>query len=182
MLAVQEGKVAELGSLFHRHQRALFRYFYHLSRDQQMSEDLVQEVFIRLLRSAGTYRPGGSFQSWMYQIGRSAYIDLLRKKKPEAQLPQMGEEGREFEPASGERGPEELAQADQEVVLVRQALDKLPPEKRELLIMTRYQELSYSQIAEITNSEVATVKVRIHRALEALRREYRKLNGEEAVA
>lgn len=182
MLSVQQGEVKDLAVLFHRHQRGLFRYFFHMSRDQQLAEDLVQDVFIRMLRSAATYRPGGAFQAWMYQIARSAFIDQMRKKKPEAALPQFGEEGREMEPAFAGLGPDGHAQLEQEIDLVRKALDRLPADKKELLVMTRYQELSYSQIAEITNSEVATVKVRIHRALEALRREYKRISGEEVLA
>jgi RNA polymerase sigma-70 factor (ECF subfamily) len=176
MQLVQQGEVKELAVLFQRHQRALFRYFYHLSRDQAMSEDLVQDVFVRLLRSAGTYRAGGSFQSWLYQVARSAFIDQARKRKPEAPL--VPEEGSSVEPVSLAAGPEQTVRIEQEADLVRAALDRLPADKRELLVMTRYQELTYSEIAEITNAEVATVKVRIHRAVEALRREYRRLSGE----
>lgn len=176
MQSVQQGEVQELAILFQRHQRGLFRYFYHLSRDQAMSEDLVQDVFVRLLRSSGTYRAGGSFQSWLYQVARSAFIDQARKRKPEAPL--VPETGSPVEPISPAAGPEQTVRVEQEADLVRAALDRLPADKRELLVMTRYQELTYSEIAEITNAEVATVKVRIHRAVEALRREYRRLSGE----
>jgi RNA polymerase sigma factor (sigma-70 family) len=178
MLAVQQGKKEQLGVLFQRHQRGLFRYFFHLTRHQSMSEDLVQESFVRILRSAATFRPGGSFPSWMYQVARSAYFDQMRKKVVHGEVPLFGPEDGVGTPSDA-AGPESIAVNEQEAALIRHALDRLSAEKRELLIMTRYQDLSYSEIAAITNCEVATVKVRIHRALDALRKEYRNLTQKE---
>ena len=83
MSAVTAGAVSKLAILFERHHRALYRYFISMTRDPQTSEDLVQDVFFRILRYRATYDPQQSFPAWMYQIARNAHIDQARKRRLE---------------------------------------------------------------------------------------------------
>src|SRR5439155_26049781 len=92
MQDVRGGNVGRLELLFDRHHRALFRYFLHLTSDRALSEDLVQDVFFRILKYRHTYQPETSFRAWMYQIGRNAYLDELGKRKPEVALPENAAE------------------------------------------------------------------------------------------
>ena len=175
MLEVRAGDVGKLETLFERYYRALFHYFLHLTSNRAVSEDLVQEVFFRILKYRLTYQPETSFRAWLFQVGRNVHLDWARRQKPEVELPDEFVE---------QRGPDALpdrqAQSKQEAVLLRRALAALPREKREVLIMSRFLELKYEDIASILKCEVGTVKVRVYRALRDLSERFFALSGERA--
>ena len=175
MSEVRAGDVGKLESLFERHHRALFHYFLHTTSNRAAAEDLVQEVFFRILKYRHTYQPETSFRAWMFQVGRNVFRDYAARRQPEVALP---EEVVEI------RGPEALpdrqAQSKQEAILLRRALAALPPEKREVLIMSRFLELKYEDIASVLKCEVGTVKVRVYRALRDLSDRFFALSGERA--
>jgi len=75
MLDVRGGDLGKLELLFDRHHRALFRYFLHLTSNRAVSEDLVQEVFLRILKYRHTYQPETRFCAWMFQVGRNVHMD-----------------------------------------------------------------------------------------------------------
>lgn len=176
MLEVRDGNVSRLSLLFERHHRALYNYFLRLTASRTAAEDLVQEVFLRLLKYRHTYNPKSAFTSWMYQVARNAWIDTMRSGKPEAQWSEEMPE-----PASGEAGPDEQIVHDQEVQLVRRALATLPADKQELLLLSRYQNLRYDEIGQILGCEVGAVKTRVFRAVRALGQAFMELAGERAV-
>lgn len=159
MLAVRDGEVDKLGVLFERHHRSLYNFFLRLTRERSVAEDLVQEVFIRVLKYRHTYRGDSQFLTWAYQIARRAHIDWLRKKKPEAQW-----DDERPEPASSERPVSERLREDQEQVLLKEAFERLPEDRREVLVLTRYQEMDYDEVAKVLGCNVGAVKTRVHRA------------------
>lgn len=166
MLQVRNGAEETLGVLFNRYQSPLLNFYCKLTGDRGLSEDLVQEVFLRILRHRQTYKPGTPFRAWIYQIARNARIDHFRKTRP--QVP--------FEPEMAAAvHPSDPAQQLQERELLHRALLQLPEEKRELLILCRFQELRYDEVARLVGCGVATVKVRIHRALLELREAFHQL-------
>jgi RNA polymerase sigma-70 factor (ECF subfamily) len=140
-----------------------------------MSEDLVQDVFFRILKYRHTYQPETSFRAWMYQIGRNAYLDEIGKRKPEIGLPDHV-----VELAAGEPSADRQLESKQDAVLVRRALAALPREKREVLVMSRFMDLKYDEIASVLKCEVGTVKVRVYRALRELGDRFYALGGERA--
>ena len=81
MARVGAGELAKLAVLFERHYRSLFRYFVSLNRDRELSEDLVQDVFFRMLKYRTSYDSAQSFTAWMYQIARRASLDRARKQR-----------------------------------------------------------------------------------------------------
>src|SRR5580658_9740874 len=83
MAQVSNGEVAKMAMLFERHHRPLFRYFVSMNRNRELSEDLVQDVFFRMLRYRASYDPAQSFTAWMYQIARNASVDSAQKRKGE---------------------------------------------------------------------------------------------------
>lgn len=171
MAQVGGGQVAKMAVLFERHHRPLFRYFVSLNRNRELSEDLVQDVFFRMLRYRASYDPKQSFTAWMYQIARNANVDQAQKRK--AEVVGIDEfDDRRTEPASEAPGPEESAAKGQDLALLRRALDRLPPEKREILVLSRFQNLKYDEIASVLGCEVGTVKVRVFRAMRALEQVY----------
>jgi RNA polymerase sigma factor (sigma-70 family) len=160
MLQVRNGEVEMLGVLFDRYQASLYGFYSKMTQDRTVSEDLVQEVFLRILRYRQTYRPGTTFRAWMYQIARNTRLDQVRKTRPETPF------------ASEPVAPTSLsdsAQRQQEAAMLQNALMQLPEDKREILILSRFQELKYDEIAALLGCEVGAVKVRVHRALRQLR-------------
>ena len=176
MQEVRDGEVGKLETLFDRHHRSLFHYFLHLTSNRAVSEDLVQEVFFRILKYRHTYQPDTSFRAWLFQIGRNAHLDYLGRHKGEVAMPE--ESAQDF--ASSEAPADRQVQAKQEAELLHRALAALPPEKREVLVMSRFLELKYEEIATALQCEVGTVKVRVYRALRELGDRFFALRGERA--
>ena len=172
MQAVRDGDLGGLAILFERHHRALFNYFVHVNGDRDLSEDLVQDVFFRILKYRKSFEPDRSFTAWMYQIARNAHVDTIGKRRFEVGL---GE--REF---ASVNVMDENLKRKQEVALLKRAMARLPLDKRELLVLSRYQNLKYEEIASILGCEVGAVKVRVYRAVRALSQIYFELAGEKA--
>jgi len=176
MQKVRDGDLAKMAVLFERHHRALFRYFLRLTGSREFSEDLVQDVFFRMLKYRHSYRDGSPFTAWMYQVARNAHLDGAQKRKGETPWPEEPLD----EPASGAPDPSEIVRRRQDLGLLRRALAALPVEKREVLVLSRFQNLKYDQIAEILACDVGTVKVRVYRAIKALSQIFFELAGEKA--
>jgi RNA polymerase sigma factor (sigma-70 family) len=160
MLQVRNGAGDMLGVLFDRYQSPLFNFYCKLTGDRALSEDLVQEVFVRILKYRQSYHPGTPFRPWLYQIARHARLDQARKHRSETSWNPA------LEPPVP---PADFAQQKQETKLLYRALMRLPEDKRELLILSRFQELKYEEIARLLGCEDGAVKVRVHRALLELR-------------
>jgi len=172
MLQVRNGDGEKLGVLFGRYHAPLLNLYSKIMGDRSASEDLVQDVFMKVLRYRQSYQPGTPFRPWIYQIARNARIDVLRKN-PRPQV--------EFQPEMVRPvALPDSAQQEQETDLLRRALRQLPEEKREILMLARFQEMKYEEIAELLGCELNTVKTRIHRALHELRKIFRQL--EQGVA
>lgn len=166
MLQVRNGDSETLGVLFDRYHAPLFNFYARLMGDRGVSEDLVQEVFLRILRYRQSYQPGTPFRPWIYQIARNARMDHYRKNPR-----QVAFQAEMVPPVA----PPDAAQQAQEANLLHRALLQLPEEKREILILARFQELKYGEIAGLLGCELNTVKTRIHRALQDLRKAFRML-------
>jgi RNA polymerase sigma factor (sigma-70 family) len=175
MTEVRAGEVTRLELLFDRHQPGLVRYFQYLTGNRSLSEDLAQDAFFRVLKYRHTYEPGSNFRAWLYQIGRNVYADHLAKQKPEVAMPVEAPEIR-----GHETPPDREFQKKQEAVLLRRALAAMPGEKREVLILSRFQDMKYEEIAQVLQCEVGTVKVRVYRAMRELSDRFFALSGDRA--
>jgi RNA polymerase sigma factor (sigma-70 family) len=160
MSQVRNGVGEMLGVLFDRYQMPLLNFFYKMTGNRPASEDLVQEVFFRILKYRQSYREGTPFRAWMYQIARNARVDAFRKQATEVNWEP------ELEPAVV---PTDSAQQQQEFQRLHQALLQMPEEKKEVLVLSRFQGLKYEEIAQLLGCEVNTVKTKVHRALQDLR-------------
>jgi RNA polymerase sigma factor (sigma-70 family) len=175
MSEVRAGDVGRLEILFDRHHAPLTRYFVYLTGNRSVSEDLAQDAFFRVLKYRHTYTPGANFRAWLYQIGRNVYADYLGKQKPEVAMPVEAPEIR-----GQEMPPDREFQKKQEAVLLRRALAAMPGDKREVLILSRFQDMKYEDIAAVLKCEVGTVKVRVYRAMRELSDRFFALSGERA--
>lgn len=182
MTEVRDGDFRKLAVLFERHHKPLFNFFVHMTGNRDLSEDLVQDVFFRMLRYRHTYNDAHAFTAWMYQIARNANTDHGRKRKPEIAIePSASEEWNPMhEPVSTAVPADEQIGREQQTRLLRQALGRLPDEKREILILSRFQNLKYDEIAAILGCEIGAVKVRVYRATKALGELYFELAGAKA--
>jgi RNA polymerase sigma-70 factor (ECF subfamily) len=175
MLSVRDGDVGQLGVLFERYHGMLFDFFCRMLGNRTAADDLVQDVFFRILKYRKTYRDDSHFTTWMFHIARNARFDHFKKHRAEVLFPEEG-----FDLPGRGPFPSQQFEKEQETVMLKRAMQKLPDEKRELLILARYKELKYEQIADLLGVDVGTVKVRVHRAVKELREIFLKLSGEKA--
>ncbi|MDX1502477.1 MAG: RNA polymerase sigma factor [Thermoanaerobaculia bacterium] len=173
MKRVQEGEIARMGELFERHHRRLYNFFLRLTGNRQTAEDLVQEAFVRMIRYRHSFRGDGEFTSWMYTMARNLTATYFRRGVRAITVPEEEAE----EPAVEETQESELENRE-EAGRLREALMKLPPDKREVLLLARFEMMKHRQIADLLGCSVGAVKVRIHRAMKQLRQSYRELQSE----
>jgi len=173
MLEVRNGSVEKLGRLFERHHKYLYNFFLRSLGDRVTSEDLVQEVFLRILNYRHTYRPDGEFLPWLFAIARNARIDHYRNQDKIVVYSEAVSKH-----ATDASDPESDASHQGDVAILQQALAQLTPEKREALILSRFQDLRYQDIGKILGCSVNAVKVRVFRALQDLRENFYALTGE----
>ncbi|MFQ5637316.1 MAG: RNA polymerase sigma factor [bacterium] len=174
MLQVRDGNLGKLGLIFERHHKTLFNYFLRLTGTREISEDLVQDVFLRILKYRATYKGKSEFTFWMFQIARNARFDYLKKKKREVTRDDEKEDVVSHDPI-----PVENLERYQTIALLQKALSKLEDEDREVLELSRFQHLKYKEIAEIFRCAEGTIKARVHRAIKNLRDIYSELSGEK---
>ncbi|MFB0565726.1 MAG: RNA polymerase sigma factor [Candidatus Aminicenantaceae bacterium] len=172
MEEVRNGKVEKLAVLFERHNVALFNFLLRLTGNRSVSEDLVQDVFFRMLKYRSTFQSKGKFTIWMYQIARNTHVDYLRKKREEVPLDDQFEKAVSESPT-----PTEHLERGEVVTLMRKALAKLPFRKREVLVLSRFQNLKYKEIAELLGCNTGTVKAYVHRATRELGKIYLEISG-----
>jgi RNA polymerase sigma-70 factor (ECF subfamily) len=172
MLAVRDGDIDQLSLLFERHNKYLFNFFVGMTGDRDRCEDMVQEVFVRMLAYKHTYRDDSRFQTWMFRIARNVRIDSFRKTRREKPLPE------DWQLADPTPGPDESLMKNDEIDMLWRALAMLPEEKREVLLLSRFENLEFKEIARILQAKETTVKVRAHRAVKELGELYIKLTEE----
>lgn len=172
MCQVREGRLEGLAVLFERHAGPLFGFFLRLTAHRGHSEDLVQEVFLRILKYRQSFRAEAPFAAWMYQIARNTHLNHLRSLKPEKDL----DEQLDRVPDPGEDAHECLERMHREALLQR-AMGRLSLRKRELLLLSRQPELGYRELGEMLGCSVTSVKVQVHRALKELRQAYLDVQG-----
>jgi len=170
MIAVQQGDIGQMGTLFERHHARIFNFCHRMTGSQAASEDLVQEAFMRALKYHKTFRGDADFLPWLYRLARNGCNDYFQKSR---KIPITGEEV----PEGISREPDALAavQQQEEVCLLRQALLQLPVERREVLVLSRFEFRNYEEIARMLGCSVGAVKVRVHRAMNQLRDTYRRM-------
>jgi len=164
MFAVRDGDLDKLGHLFEKYHKQLFNFFRLQQEDLQLCEDFVQEVFFRMLKYRETYRGEAKFTTWMYSIARNTRIDHLRKSRHHKDATN------EIDGLISARpNPEELAEKTSGHEHLYRTLARLSDEKREVLLMSRFHNLKYEEISQITGHPVGTIKSMVFRAIGDLR-------------
>ncbi len=172
MLAVRDGDLDCMGELFERHHGPLYGYLSKLTGNRAAAQDLCQTVFQRMLKYRHTYRDEGNFAAWMYHLARRCASDHFRRASS-APAP-MDPTDLEAH-ADDAVGADEAAASKDDHALLHRALGRLDRADREVLLLSRLQELSFAEVAGILECSVGAARVRAHRALHSLRDHYFKL-------
>lgn len=170
------GNLAGMSEIYERRHRALFRFFFRLTGRQSPAEDLTHEVFLRMIRYRHTYTSGDLFEAWMYRIARNVFADHTKKHRLET----PAAEGQLELVDSGRPSQLDSAAKQQDLALLHRALRELPDEKRELIVLSRFQGLTYEQMGRILGCEAGTVKVRVFRAMKEMGQVFHGLRKEKA--
>ncbi len=170
MAAVKQGDLQKASLLFDLYHRRLYGFFTRVTFDRELGRDLTQNVFYRLIRYRHTYKEDMPFQSWIFQMARNVYADHHRKNRMLFS---------DFTPAETleekTNSPmEDIMQSEKERLL-HTALSKLPADQREILVLSRFEQMKYEEIARIMNLTVANVKIKVHRAILKLKEIYFQL-------
>ncbi len=173
MFRVRDGDLDKLGILFQRHHKTLYNFFLALTGTVPASEDLVQEVFLRMLRYRSTYQGKSRFTTWMFCIARNARFDYHRKRQREPVATDV-----QIEALEASDPVEENYEKHQASELIHASLLRLDEEDREVLLLTRFQNMKYKDLAKIMRCREGTIKARVHRAMGRLRVAFFELSGE----
>lgn len=171
MEKVRDGDLDKLGLLFSRYKKPLYGFFYGMNKDQDLSEDLVQNTFFRIIKYRHLFRGDGDFKTWMFHIARNVRHDQFKKEKLKGK--ESLEKWQDRLGHSENKHSEIQWNEDQEMLAI--ALERLPEEKREVLLLSKYQEKKYSEIGEILGCSEGAVKVKVFRALQELKAVYQQL-------
>lgn len=170
---VRGGDLSKLGLLFERYKKPLFGFFYGMNKDSELSEDLVQNVFYRILRYREAFHNDGDFRTWMFHIARNISHDHYRKNKIKHK--ESIENWNDRIPVNENRSNE--IQKEEELEMLAAAMDRLAPEKKEILLLSKFHEKKYKEIGEIIGCSEGAVKVKVFRALQDLKEVYKKLES-----
>jgi RNA polymerase sigma-70 factor (ECF subfamily) len=170
MLKVANGQIEQLGLLFERYNVRLYNFYLRQVCDEDLSNDLTQSTFERVLKYKHTYKPDMPFKAWFYQIARNVKVDHFKKNKLDA---------KSLDDVPYERNlrlseEDHTIEKNEQLRLLQEALQRLPEDKREILIMSQLEEMEYGQIAEIYQITENLARVRVHRALKALKEVFYK--------
>jgi len=174
VLALRDGDPDAFGLLVFRWQEPLFRFVYRIVERREDARDICQETFLRVLRQPDRFQEGARFSTWMYQIALNLGRDQLRRRKrwrflaPAPPGPD-GEPGREREEQDRGATPIEALESREKRDAVTRALQDLPPEQREVLVLKEFEGLKFREIAEILGCPESTVKSRMYYGLSGLR-------------
>jgi RNA polymerase sigma factor (sigma-70 family) len=165
MLGVKGGDLDKMGLLFERHHKTLFGFVYHMTGQTAYSEDLVQSVFYRMLQYRHTFKGKGEFKSWMYHLTRNLIKDTFRKNSRIDYLEDVSKISPSFEDSQG-------FEKQQESERLHKSISKLKTDHKEVLVLSKFQEMNYKEIAEVLKTTENNVKVKVHRAMKELKSMY----------
>lgn len=162
----RDGNPAAWDALFRRYQLPLYVYVFELVRNEQTSLDLVQETFIAAVRHIGGLRDDGKFGSWLFGIAHQKIIQLWRKRGgKEILFDEIPESPDEFE-----NSPDDLLIRREQETEFMNLLNQLPLPQRSVLLLHFVEDFSLEEIALVTETQLGTVKSRLHYAKKALRK------------
>jgi RNA polymerase sigma-70 factor (ECF subfamily) len=173
MLRVRDGDEDSFRVLLDKHRNPLVHFLYRMVQEQPVSEELAQEVFLRIYRSRASYEPTARFTTWMFRIATHLALNWLRDEKNERATERLDEDRGGDLPAR--ELPDRKPSVEQRMVYqarlqeIRDAISMLPDKQRAAVLMHKYQEMEYAQIATALECSESAIKSLLFRAYETLR-------------
>lgn len=175
MMEYRAGSISALEEIFQRYKKPILNYAFKLLASFADAEDVVGEVFYILTSRKDSYKPVAKFSTWIYTIAHNVAIDRIRRRKKIFFFWQKkdkdGNSYEELDIPDTRFMPDSSAQENDISAYVRKAIDKLPFQLKEAIVLRQYHNLSYEEIAAVLNCSLSKVKILIFRAKEALRKE-----------
>ncbi len=173
MLRVREGDATSFALLLERHRGPVIHFLYRMIQNQAVAEELAQEVFLRVYRSRATYEPTAKFTTWLYRIATHLALNWIRDQKNEKGQESLDQElnegGAVRQVPDRQLNVEQMMLREARMEEVRRAIAMLPEKQRAAVLMHKYQEMEYSQIAKVLSCSESAVKSLLFRAYETLR-------------
>ncbi len=163
MQSIRDGNLAEMAILFERYHLKLFNFFLRMGLENEISQDLTQNLFYRMIKYRSSYKSGNSVRTWMYQIARNLHADYCKVQKRSNDLFII------TETIPAEVNNEDETYHEDDYQRLEYALTVLSDTQRELIVMSRFQGLKYDEISVIVNQSVPAIKVAMHRAIKQLK-------------
>jgi RNA polymerase sigma-70 factor (ECF subfamily) len=172
MRIVQAGDFSPASEIYDRYSSRIYNFAFRFLRNSEAAEDATQEVFVKMLKHANQFHGDAKLSTWLFSITANWCRDYLRKADNKAK---ESDDVLLTLPASGENSPDRNLEQKENEERIRKALAALTPEQREAILLSRYQGLSYAEIAQISGCSEGAVKTRVFRAMETLKK---ALSGE----
>jgi RNA polymerase sigma-70 factor (ECF subfamily) len=172
MLRVKEGDGASFGILLEKHRSPVIHFLYRMVQNQAIAEELAQEVFLRVYRSRESYEPTAKFTTWLFRIATHLALNSLRDGRNQRLEERLDDDSSDtpVRQVSDQRPSVEQTMVQQaRLDEVRRAVAMLPEKQRAAVLMHKYREMEYSQIAKVLNCSESAVKSLLFRAYETLR-------------
>jgi len=172
MLRVKEGDGASFGVLLDKHRSSVVHFLYRMVRNQAVAEELAQEVFLRVYRSRSTYEPTAKFTTWLFRIATHLALNSLRDGRNERLQEHLDDDTSNLPVRQVfDRRPsvEQAMVHEAKLEEIRQAVATLPEKQRAAVLMHKYEEMEYTQIAGVLSCSESAVKSLLFRAYERLR-------------
>lgn len=172
MLRVKDGDGASFGVLLEKHRSSVVHFLYRMVQNSAVAEELAQEVFLRVYRSRGSYEPTAKFTTWLFRIATHLALNALRDNKNERLQDRLDDDSSEMparQVSDSRPSVEQSLVYQAKLAEVRRAIAALPDKQRAAVLMHKYEEMEYSQIAKVLNCSESAVKSLLFRAYEALR-------------
>lgn len=174
MLAFQTGSKSAFETLMRNYYPRILNFIFKFLGDRQKAEDLTQEVFLRVYRHVAGYKPRSQFKTWLYTIARNICLNEMRRKKERIVSldDPAGPDGRGFAHRLSDKsvaGPDEDLIRREKMTLVQAAVNELPEKQRAAVLLRRYEQMSYAEIAVTLNVSEKAVKSLLSRARQNLK-------------
>jgi RNA polymerase sigma factor (sigma-70 family) len=166
MSQLAQGELDAAAVLFRRYKVRLFNFFLRSGFARESAEDLVQTVFERIIKYRLSYRPEMAFRAWLYQIARHAQTDFKKRR-----LRLVEDDFSDAPLLNGycENAVHQAIEQEEDFIQLEKALNRLPEEQREVLLLTRYEGLKYAETGALLGCSEGAVKLKVFRALQQLR-------------
>lgn len=167
MRIVQAGDFSPASEIYDRYSSRIYNFSYRFLKNSEAAEDATQEVFVKMLKHANQFHGDAKLSTWLFSITANWCRDYLRKADNKAK---EAEDVLVTLPAPSELSPERVLEQRENEKRIQKALSVLTPEQREAILLSRYQGLSYAEIAQISGCSEGAVKTRVFRAMETLKK------------